>query len=205
MWGFDERLAGRETPGGLVAGPIWVGFKQSAMGHRPVSDFPLPEGISFAHINPRTGLRASPVGGLVLLGMFPPWDTEPQAVTVVAEAPPPLEKSVSSETSTGGGSLSEAVAHSADDGLKGQAISNQPSAFSKDSEKRRTLSSPVSGVLLLVDCSAVQGSLILWGFPGAPLVTALTRGSRPRGRSTCGKGFVKVSPAISSNTSSTIS
>jgi 1A family penicillin-binding protein len=118
VWvGFDEkRSLGDKETGGRVAAPIWVDFMQTAMGDRPVSDFPLPEGISFAHINPRTGLRASPVGGPAILECFR-HGTEPQAVTVVAEAPPPLEKSVSSETVGGGGSLSEAVAHSADDGF----------------------------------------------------------------------------------------
>ncbi len=117
VWvGFDEKrpLGDKET-GGRVAAPIWLNFMQTAMGDRPVSDFALPEGISFAHINPRTGLRASPAGGPTILECFRR-GTEPQAVTEVAEAPP-TDRSAGGGTPAGVVSLPETVAHSADEGF----------------------------------------------------------------------------------------
>lgn len=89
VWvGFDEkRSLGDKETGGRVAAPIWVDFMKAAMGDRPVSDFALPEGISFVQINPKTGKRAVP-GGSAILECFRR-GTEPQEVTVVAQAPPP--------------------------------------------------------------------------------------------------------------------
>jgi penicillin-binding protein 1A len=81
VWvGFDEKrpLGDKET-GGRVAAPIWVDFMHTAMGERPVSDFPLPEGITFVQINPKTGQRAVP-GGSAILECFRR-GTEPQEVT----------------------------------------------------------------------------------------------------------------------------
>ena len=118
VWvGFDEKrpLGDKET-GGRVAAPIWVDFMRTAMGDQPVSDFTPPEGISLVHINPRTGLRASPLGGPSILECFRR-GTEPQGVTLVAETSPPVEKSVAVGVSAGTVSLPDAVAHSADDGF----------------------------------------------------------------------------------------
>jgi len=97
VWvGFDEkRSLGDKETGGRVAAPIWVEFMEKALGDRPVADFALPEGISFVNINPRTGLRAVP-GGAAILESFRR-GTEPQAVTVVAVAPPPAEKNDGAE------------------------------------------------------------------------------------------------------------
>jgi penicillin-binding protein 1A len=118
VWvGFDEKrpLGDKET-GGRVAAPIWVDFMRTAMGDQPVSDFAPPEGISLVHINPRTGLRASPLGGPSILECFRR-GTEPQGVTLVAETSSPAEKSVAVGISAGTVSLPDAVAHSADDGF----------------------------------------------------------------------------------------
>jgi len=118
VWvGFDEKrpLGDKET-GGRVATPIWVDFMKTAMGDRPVSDFAPPEGISFAYIDPKTGLRASPLGGPSLLECFRR-GTEPQKVTVMVEASPPAEKSAGAGVSVGTVSLPGAVAHSEDDGF----------------------------------------------------------------------------------------
>jgi penicillin-binding protein 1A len=118
VWvGFDEKrpLGDKET-GGRVATPIWVEFMQAALGNRPVTDFALPEGISFVNINPRTGLRAVP-GGSAMLECFRR-GTEPPGVTVVAAVPPPPENSAASENTVQVvPSSSSAVVHSADDGF----------------------------------------------------------------------------------------
>lgn len=84
VWvGFDEqRSLGDKETGGRVAAPIWLDFMQTAMRDRPINDFPLPAGISFVHIDPKTGLRAT-AGRPTLLECFRR-GTEPQAFAVAA-------------------------------------------------------------------------------------------------------------------------
>ena len=117
VWvGFDEKrpLGDKET-GGRVAAPIWLEFMQTAMGDRPVNDFVLPEGISFAYIDPKTGLRAAPGSGAAILECFRR-GTEPQAVTLVA-ATPPAQDSDGGGTLGTGVSFPETVVHSAEGGF----------------------------------------------------------------------------------------
>jgi len=60
VWvGFDsERSLGKQETGGHAAAPIWTEFMKKAVADRPVVDFPVPEGISFAQVDRATGLRA---------------------------------------------------------------------------------------------------------------------------------------------------
>jgi penicillin-binding protein 1A len=60
VWvGFDaERSLGKQETGGHAAAPIWTAFMKQAVADRPVVDFPVPEGVSFAQIDRATGLRA---------------------------------------------------------------------------------------------------------------------------------------------------
>lgn len=62
VWvGFDEKKPlGRFETGSRAASPIWVSFMEKALNGRPVQDFPIPEGIVFAKINPETGFLAAP-------------------------------------------------------------------------------------------------------------------------------------------------
>ena len=64
VWvGFDsERSLGAHETGGHAAAPIWTEFMKEALGDRPVVDFPVPEGVTFAQIDPASGLRAVPGG-----------------------------------------------------------------------------------------------------------------------------------------------
>jgi penicillin-binding protein 1A len=57
VWvGFDdERSLGENETGSRAALPIWVGFMSKAVRERPVKEFPIPEGIEFTQIDPRTG------------------------------------------------------------------------------------------------------------------------------------------------------
>jgi penicillin-binding protein 1A len=58
VWlGFDhnEQPLGRAETGGRAALPIWLSFMQAALRDRPQPDFPVPEGIVFARIDPKTG------------------------------------------------------------------------------------------------------------------------------------------------------
>ena len=47
---------GRAETGGRAAAPIWLYFMQQAEKDLPVRDFPLPSGVIFAKVNPKTGL-----------------------------------------------------------------------------------------------------------------------------------------------------
>ena len=71
VWvGFDaERSLGKKETGGHAAAPIWTAFMKEALADRPVIDFLVPEGVSFAQIDRATGLRA-PQGGDAELEVF---------------------------------------------------------------------------------------------------------------------------------------
>ena len=65
VWvGFDVRqVLGVKETGGRAALPIWVEFMKAAHEGRPVRDFPVPEGVSYARIDPATGKLAGEEGG----------------------------------------------------------------------------------------------------------------------------------------------
>jgi penicillin-binding protein 1A len=60
VWvGFDqERSMGRLEVGGRAAAPIWLYFAEQALQGTPVEVFPIPEGIVFAKVDPKTGAPA---------------------------------------------------------------------------------------------------------------------------------------------------
>jgi penicillin-binding protein 1A len=62
VWvGFDqERPMGRQEVGGRAAAPIWLYFAEKALQGTPVEVFPVPEGIVFIKVDPKTGLPAKP-------------------------------------------------------------------------------------------------------------------------------------------------
>ncbi len=62
VWvGFDEkRTIYRGASGGSCAAPIWAEFMKKATENRPVTDFPMPEGIVMKKICTLTGQLASP-------------------------------------------------------------------------------------------------------------------------------------------------
>jgi len=98
LWvGFDEkRSLGKGETGGRVAAPIWARFMEQALENEPILDFPVPVGISFALINPRTGQRVPPGTGNGFLECFrrgtepPLTGAAPQPVTASGETPPDL-------------------------------------------------------------------------------------------------------------------
>jgi penicillin-binding protein 1A len=51
---------GRGETGSRAAVPMWVNYMRRALGERPQADFDVPPGISFARIDPSTGLLARP-------------------------------------------------------------------------------------------------------------------------------------------------
>ena len=60
VWiGFDqERPMGRQEVGGRAAAPIWLYFAEKALQGTPVELFPVPEGIVFVRVDPKTGTPA---------------------------------------------------------------------------------------------------------------------------------------------------
>jgi penicillin-binding protein 1A len=72
VWvGFDEKKPlGRFETGSRAASPIWVAYMQKAQAGRPVRNFPIPEGIVFAKIDPKTGLLANPAAKDVIFECF---------------------------------------------------------------------------------------------------------------------------------------
>ncbi|MBU2028064.1 MAG: PBP1A family penicillin-binding protein [Proteobacteria bacterium] len=62
VWvGFDqERSLGRQEVGGRAAAPIWLYFAEKALEGTPIEVFPIPEGIVFIKVDPKTGAPAKP-------------------------------------------------------------------------------------------------------------------------------------------------
>ena len=70
VWlGFDrnEQPLGRAETGGRAALPIWLSYMQAALRDRPQPPFPIPEGIAFQRVDPKTGkaLPAFDPGGIL--------------------------------------------------------------------------------------------------------------------------------------------
>jgi penicillin-binding protein 1A len=57
VWvGFDEeRSLGENETGSRAASPIWVTFMSKILKGRSMGDFPIPEGIEFMKVDPKTG------------------------------------------------------------------------------------------------------------------------------------------------------
>ena len=51
---------GRQEVGGRAAAPIWLYFAEKALQGTPVEVFPVPDGIVFIKVDPKTGLPAKP-------------------------------------------------------------------------------------------------------------------------------------------------
>jgi len=83
VWlGYDQNESplGRYETGGAAALPIWLDYMSSALRGRPQPDFPVPEGIVFAAIDPETGQAAPPEKRNAVLEPFKQ-GTEPSAAT----------------------------------------------------------------------------------------------------------------------------
>jgi len=62
VWvGFDEeKPLGKYETGSRVASPIWLYFMEKVLEEKPVKFFPVPEGVIFVRVDPKTGLLARP-------------------------------------------------------------------------------------------------------------------------------------------------
>jgi len=70
--GFDERKSlGKGETGGRAALPIWIDFMEKAHADAPVREFPVPEGVSYARVDPATGMLAGDGDGAGYMQAFP--------------------------------------------------------------------------------------------------------------------------------------
>jgi penicillin-binding protein 1A len=86
VWlGYDQNESplGRYETGGAAALPIWLDYMSNALRGRPQPDFPVPEGIVFAAIDPETGQAAPPEKKNAVLEPFK-LGTEPSAAAKAA-------------------------------------------------------------------------------------------------------------------------
>lgn len=59
--GFDEEIPmGKHETGSRAASPIWIYFMKKILEEMPVEFFPVPEGVVFVRVDPKTGLLAKP-------------------------------------------------------------------------------------------------------------------------------------------------
>jgi penicillin-binding protein 1A len=73
VWvGYDEnrKSIGPKETGGRAALPIWMDFMAEALKDLPIEDFPVPAGVSFVQIDPKTGLLAAPQCGEAFMEVF---------------------------------------------------------------------------------------------------------------------------------------
>ncbi len=88
VWvGYDDRkpMNTGET-GSRAANPIWLYFMAEAVKNRPAEDFPVPEGVVLAKIDPKTGLLPGPHSGKPLTQAFKAGQ-EPKESSPVPQAP----------------------------------------------------------------------------------------------------------------------
>ncbi len=75
VWvGFDQEASlGNQEAGGRTAAPIWLYFMEKALEKMPVESFPVPDGIVFEKVDPKTGESVSERGisEAFLLGTSP--------------------------------------------------------------------------------------------------------------------------------------
>ena len=67
VWvGFDEdRSLGEKETGARAASPIWVAFMSKILKNKTVKDFPVPEGLEFMKIDPKTGQMSLRQGAIL--------------------------------------------------------------------------------------------------------------------------------------------
>ncbi len=70
--GFDvRRNLGKGETGSRAALPIWIDFMREAHLDKPVRQFPVPEGVSYARVDPSTGKLAGDDTANSVLQAFP--------------------------------------------------------------------------------------------------------------------------------------
>ena len=103
--GYDKpRHIGRLATGGHLAAPIVKDFLKVALADKPPIPFRVPPGIKLIRVNAKTGMRAGPGDGNVILEAFKPGTAPPDNYSVVGTETAngkPIETSVSPDAAAG--------------------------------------------------------------------------------------------------------
>jgi penicillin-binding protein 1A len=82
--GYDKpRHLGRGATGGVLAAPVVKEFMKVALADKPAVPFRVPSGIKLIRVDPKTGMRAGPGDGRVILEAFKPGTAPPDNYSVV--------------------------------------------------------------------------------------------------------------------------
>jgi penicillin-binding protein 1A len=87
--GYDKpRHIGDRATGGGLAAPIFRDFMKVALADKPGVPFRVPAGIKLIRVDPKTGMRAGPGGGGVILEAFKPGTAPPDNYSVIGVTDP---------------------------------------------------------------------------------------------------------------------
>jgi penicillin-binding protein 1A len=85
--GYDKpRHIGNRASGGGLAAPIVAEFLKVALADKPAVPFRVPSGIKLVRVDARTGMRAGPGEGRVILEAFKPGTAPPDAYSVIGSS-----------------------------------------------------------------------------------------------------------------------
>ena len=92
--GYDKpkHIGNRATGGGLAA-PIVAEFLKVALADKPAVPFRVPSGIKLIRVEAKTGMRAGPGDGKVILEAFKPGTAPPDAYSVIGSTDQPQQDS----------------------------------------------------------------------------------------------------------------
>ena len=92
--GYDKpkHIGNRATGGGLAA-PIVAEFLKVALADKPAVPFRVPSGIKLIRVDAKTGMRAGPGDGKVILEAFKPGTAPPDAYSVIGSTDQPQQDS----------------------------------------------------------------------------------------------------------------
>jgi penicillin-binding protein 1A len=103
--GYDKpRKIGPRATGGGLAAPIVRDFMKVALADKPPIPFRVPPGIKLIRVNAKTGMRAGPGDGNVILEAFKPGTAPPDNYSVIGTDTAngkPIDTSVSPDAAAG--------------------------------------------------------------------------------------------------------
>jgi penicillin-binding protein 1A len=87
--GYDKpRQIGNRATGGGLAAPIVGEFLKGALADKPAVPFRVPSGIKLIRVDAKSGMRAGPGEGRVILEAFKPGTAPPDAYSVIGSGDP---------------------------------------------------------------------------------------------------------------------
>jgi len=95
VWvGFDQEISlGRQEQGGRAAAPIWLYFMEKAVQGTPIETFPVPDGIVFVKVDPKSGVPVTQSSRGAIYECFLEGTTPGNAVSVdIDDVPEDIKK-----------------------------------------------------------------------------------------------------------------